>query len=80
MAGSLNLLASDKSIYRFMRGPEGWDCVGLDINALEPNIIAHFSQCPVYMSLYGPNAAPNQDAYIHLGCTIPQFAEKFLEQ
>ena len=61
-----------------MRGPKDWSCVGVDINALEPNTIAHFSQCPVYMSLYGPDAAPNQDAYIHLGCTIPKYAELFL--
>ena len=75
---SLNLLAADKSIYKFMRGPKDWSCVGVDINALEPHTIAHFSQCPVYMSLYGPDAAPNQDAYIHLGCTIPKYAELFL--
>lgn len=76
---SLNLLASGKDIYRFMKGPPGWKVVGVDINSLEPVVIAHFSQCPVYMSLYGPDAAPNQDAYIHLGCTIPKFADKFLE-
>lgn len=76
---SLNMLASDKSILKFLKGPPGWKVVGVDINALEPHFIAHFSQCPNYMALYGPNAVPNQDAYIRLGTTIPKFADKFLE-
>lgn len=76
---SLNILAADKNVYRFLRGPEGWKVVGADLNSLEPHVIAHFSNCPQYMSLYGPNAVPNQDAYIKLGTTIPQFRDKFLE-
>lgn len=76
---SLNLLAMSKNILRFMRGPEGWLCVGIDINALEPHVIAHYSQCPIYMGLYGPDAVPNQDAYILLGTTIPKYADMFLE-
>jgi len=76
---SLNVLAMSKEVLRFMRGPKDWMCVGVDINALEPHIIAHFSQCPIYMGLYGPQAVPNQDAYILLGTTIPTYAAKFLE-
>lgn len=76
---TLNILAADRSIYSFLRGPEGWKVVAVDINSLEPHIIAHFSNCPNYMALYGPNAVPNQDAYIKLGTTIPQFRDKFLE-
>jgi hypothetical protein len=58
---------------------EGQTFVSGNCNALEPHILAAFSQCPNYMALYGPNAVPNQDAYIKLGTTIPQFRDKFLE-
>ena len=76
---TLNMLAADRAIYKFLSGPPGWQVVGVDINALEPHVLCHFSQCPNYMALYGPNAVPNQDAYIRLGTTIPQYADKFLE-
>lgn len=75
---SLNILASSKEIYRFMKGPKNWKCVSVDLTSAEPFAVAHYSACPVYMSLYGPNAVPNQDAYILLGTTIPQYADKFL--
>jgi len=76
---SLNLLAMDKSVLRLLRGPKGWKVVGCDINALEPHVVTHFSQCPTLMKLYGPNAVPNQDAYLLLGTAVPAYRDVFLE-
>jgi len=73
----INMLASDKSILRFLRGPRGYKVIGADISALEPHLIAAYSGCPNYMFLYGTDANPNQDAYIWLGMQIPRFERVF---
>jgi len=74
---ALNLLALDRSILRFMKGPKDWKVISLDFASVEPTLIAHFSQCPNYMNIYGPNANPNHDIYPYVGMAIPQYRELF---
>lgn len=76
---SLNVLAADKSVMKFLIPKKGWKLVGADISSLEPHVIAHFSQCPNYMALYGPDAVPNQDAYLRFGCNVPAYRDIFRE-
>lgn len=74
-----NILApsKDPGLLGCMVAGEGYKIVGCDINALEPNIIAHFSQDPNYMRLYGPKSKPFQDIYILVGCNSPMYRDKF---
>lgn len=73
----LNLLAMDKSVLSLLKGPDNWDIVSLDLKSIEPKVIAHFSQCPNYMKLFGPGANPNHDVYIFVGMAIPEYRGLF---
>jgi DNA polymerase I-like protein with 3'-5' exonuclease and polymerase domains len=46
-----------------------------DLSAIEPTIIAEFSQDPTLLKLYGPTAKPN-DVYLFNGAHISVFAAK----
>lgn len=74
-----NILASSKDpgLMKCLIAGDGHKIVGCDINALEPHVIAHFSQDPNYMKLYGPDAKPHQDIYVLVGCNSPMYREKF---
>jgi len=50
----------------------------MDVDALEPVVLAELSGCSSYMSLYGPNAAPN-DVYLFIASKIPQFRKEVLD-
>lgn len=60
------------------RAKPGHKLIYSDINSLEPHVLAHFSQDPGLMSLYGPGAKPN-DVYLWVGSKIDKWKDAILE-
>lgn len=54
---------------------QGNTIIQMDIDALEPVVLAELSNCPSYMALYGPDAPPN-DVYLFIASQIPQFSQE----
>jgi len=75
-----NLLALPKR-KEFMRcfiAPKGFQCMGLDLSAIEPHVLAHFSQDPTLMTVYGKGAKPGHDIYFIAGMSVPGIKDKIL--
>lgn len=53
--------------------------IQLDFAAVEPTILAQVSGCPTYRKLYGPDANPNQDVYLHVGAKFRKFKDQVLK-
>ncbi len=71
-SGGLNLqqLPKDAALLYSLSARPGYKLVQADAEALEPTILAEFSQDKTLLSLYGPGAKPN-DAYLYLAAKIP---------
>jgi DNA polymerase I-like protein with 3'-5' exonuclease and polymerase domains len=57
---------------------KGWKFIQMDVNALEPVVLAELSECPSYMGLYGPGMPPN-DVYLFIAAKIPQFSKEIID-
>jgi len=75
--GGLNIqqLPKSQGYLECLTPREGSTFIQMDVDALEPVVLAELSGCSSYMSLYGPNAAPN-DVYLFIASKIPQFAKE----
>ena len=49
--------------------------IQMDVDALEPVVLAELSEDPAMMNLYGPGAKPN-DIYLYVGASIPALRDK----
>lgn len=58
--------------------PKGYKLLYSDINTLEPHVMAHFTQDPGLLSLYGPEAKPNC-VYLFTGAQISKWKDEFLQ-
>lgn len=56
--------------------PPGMVLVQADVSALEPNTLAHFSQDPALLTIYGKDAWQGHDVYLVAGMKVPGIAEK----
>lgn len=80
MSKKLNLLALPKQ-RDFMKcfvAPPGMVLVQGDVKALEPHALAHFSQDPTLLSVYGKDAWEGHDIYLIAGMKVPGIQEKIL--
>ena len=75
--GGLNIqqLPKSRAYLECLVPREGHQFVQMDVDALEPVVLAELSNCPSYMSLFGPGRPPN-DVYLFIAANIPQFAEE----
>lgn len=73
MSKKLNLLALPKepAFMRSFVAPKGMELSQADVAALEPHVLAHFSQDPTLMKVYGPGAWSAHDIYLVSGMKIP---------
>lgn len=78
--GGLNIqqLPKSKEYLECLVPLKGWSFIQMDVNALEPNVLAELSECPSYMNLYGPGRPPN-DVYLFIAAKIPQFTKEILD-
>jgi hypothetical protein len=78
--GGLNIqqLPKSKEYLECLIPSNGYDFIQMDVNALEPVVLAELSECPSYMSLYGPNRPPN-DVYLFIASKIPHFSKEILD-
>jgi len=77
---STNLLAlpKRKSFMKCFVAPKGYNCIALDLSAIEPHVLAHFSQDPTLMKVYGKGAKEGHDIYMIAGMAIPGIRDKIL--
>ena len=77
---STNLLALPKreAFMKCFVAPPGYKCIGLDLSAIEPHVLAHFSQDPTLMKVYGRGASEGHDIYMIAGMSVPGINEKIL--
>lgn len=77
--GGLNIqqLPKSRGYLECLIPKKGTGFIQMDVNALEPVVLAELSSCPSYMSLYGPGRPPN-DVYLFIASKIPQFAQEVL--
>lgn len=75
-----NLFAttSNTGFLKCIKAPDGQVFVGNDINSLEPHVLAHFSQDPGYLKIYGKGQAPNC-IYLYFGAHSPTHGHMFRE-
>lgn len=71
-------MPKDPAFLRCFKAAPGHVLVYSDINSLEPHVMAHFTQDPGLMSLYGPGAEPN-DVYLFVGAQIDKWKDSILE-
>jgi DNA polymerase I-like protein with 3'-5' exonuclease and polymerase domains len=57
----------------------GHSLVQLDFAALEPTLLAEFSQDATLLNIYGPNALPNQDIYLYIAAKIPALGREIVK-
>lgn len=69
----LNMLQMPKvaELLWALKARPGYKLVQADAEAIEPTILAMFSQDPVLLNVYGPNALPHQDIYLYVAAMIP---------
>jgi DNA polymerase I-like protein with 3'-5' exonuclease and polymerase domains len=75
--GGVNVLQSPKSrgFLECIKARPGHKLIQLDCEALEPTILAEFSQDATLLKLYGPNARPS-DVYLFLAAQIPELGRE----
>jgi DNA polymerase-1 len=78
MSRRLNLLALPKNaeFMRCFKAPPGQLLMQRDAAAIEPRVLAHFSQDRTLMKVYGPNAWPSHDIYLLAGQEFPGLGPK----
>lgn len=71
-SGKLNLSQMPKvaDFLLALKARPGMKLIQADAEALEPTVLAEFSQDKTLMALYGPNAKPN-DIYLYVSAKIP---------
>ena len=75
--GKVNI-QNQKKTARYMeciRPPKGEDWLQMDVDALEPVVLAELSGDEAMMNLYGPGAKPN-DIYLFVGASIPALRDE----
>jgi len=70
---SIMQLPKDRGFLQNLHAYPGHKLLYTDVNSLEPHVIAHFSQDPGLMSLYGPTAQLN-DVYLFVGAQISKWS------
>ncbi len=75
---NIQQLPKESAFLRCFTAAPGHKLVYSDINSLEPHVLAHFSKDPGLMSLYGPDAKPN-DVYLFVGAQIDKWKDAILE-
>jgi DNA polymerase I-like protein with 3'-5' exonuclease and polymerase domains len=78
--GGFNMLQMPKTpafLASFVARP-GHKLVQADLEALEPTILTQFSHDPTMMSIYGPDAKPN-DIYLYVAARIPALGKNILQ-
>lgn len=80
-SGGLNLqqMPKDKALMQCFRARPGHSLVQLDFAALEPTLLAEFSQDATLLDIYGPNAKPNQDIYLYIAAKIPALGKEIVK-
>ncbi len=71
-------MPKDKGFLKCLKARPGHKLVYTDIRALEPHVLAHFSQDPGLMSLYGPNAKFN-DVYLFVASQTSKWGAEIRE-
>ncbi len=75
-----NLPNSEKFMQNFrLKEGSDWVMIGADFAALEPHVLAEISRDKTYLELYGPDAKPNLDVYLHVGAKLPKFAKEIAD-
>lgn len=67
---SVHQMPKSKGFLECWRARDGFKLVQLDLTAIEPTILAEFSQDPMLLSLYGKDA-PENDLYLFVSAQIP---------
>lgn len=62
-----------------LRARDGHKLVQADAEAIEPVILAQFSQDPALLQIYGPDAKPNQDIYLFVASKIPALGKEIVK-
>lgn len=75
---NLQNLPSDLNFLKCLTCKDNESLVYVDFSSLEPHVLAHYSQDPGLMSLYGPDAKAN-DVYLFVGSAISKYKDKILE-
>lgn len=72
-SGKLNLQQMPKvaDFLMALKARPGMKLVQLDFAAVEPTVLAEFSQDKTLLALYGPNAPADQDIYLYVSAKIP---------
>ena len=80
-SGGLNLqqMPKDKALMGCFKARPGHSLVQLDFAALEPTLLAEFSQDKTLLDIYGPNAKPNQDIYLYIAAKIPALGKEIIK-
>lgn len=74
---NIQQMPKTKAVMSCFVANEGWVWVDLDFTALEPCITTELSRCPKMMSIFGPDAKPN-DIYLFVGAHIDGLCESIL--
>ena len=79
-SGGLNLqqMPKEKEFLKAFRARPGHTLVQLDFQAVEPTLLAEFSQDATLMALYGPKAKPN-DIYLYVAAKIRGLGDEILK-
>ncbi|MHA4801654.1 DNA polymerase, partial [Enterococcus faecium] len=76
---NLQQMPKDKALMQCFRARPGHSLVQLDFAALEPTLLAEFSQDATLLDIYGPNAKPNQDIYLYIAAKIPALGKEIVK-
>lgn len=79
-SGGLNLqqMPKDPAFLSALAARPGYKLVQADAEALEPTILAEFSQDPTLLAIYGKHARPN-DIYLYVAAKIPALGKEIIK-
>ena len=75
-AGAILVSPKSRSLLSAFAPRKGRKWIDFDLTALENVVLAELSQDPSLLELYGPDANPNQDAYLYNGSQLPVMGEE----
>lgn len=75
---NIQQLPTDYEFLDCFEARPGHTLVYTDVNSLEPHVLTEFSQDPKMLSLYGPDAKPN-DIYLYFGAYTKLFGKTIRE-
>lgn len=80
-AGGLNIQQQPKAreYLECFRARKGFKWVQCDVTSLEKVVLAERSRDEALLNLYGPDARPGQDIYLHDAASLPGFREPLIE-